>query len=133
MAHGLELRAPLLDHVFFQALLAIPEDQRFTRPAKRLLEPAIAEVRDLGIFEKKKRGFNPPLRPWLDGELAYRFEGLGDRLSKQSGGLVSAPHVARIADRYRSGDGALAEGMLQLLLLDESLAQLDGLRRRGDG
>src|SRR5690606_19340542 len=107
MAHGLELRAPMLDHVFFQALLALPEDQRFTRPAKQLLVPAMEPVRDLGVFERKKRGFNPPLGPWLDGALSNRFDGLGERLTSLSDGLLAPAPVDGLIDRYRAGASAL--------------------------
>ena len=128
MAHGLELRAPMLDHVFFQVLLGMPEGMRFTQPPKQLLAPALDAVADLDVFNRKKRGFNPPLRPWLHGALAPRFEGLGERLAAASGNLLSAPSVAQMVTRYRSGEESLAEGVLQLLILDESLVQLDELR-----
>ncbi len=128
MAHGLELRAPLLDHVFFQTLLGLPEAQRFTRPPKLLLAPALDAISDLDLFNRKKRGFNPPLRPWLHGALSSRFAGLGERLAASSGQLLSAPAVTRMVERYRSGEESLAEGVLQLLILDESLVQLQELR-----
>jgi asparagine synthase (glutamine-hydrolysing) len=128
MAHGLELRAPLLDHVFFQVLLGLPEEQRFTNPSKLMLAPALDTIGDLDLFARKKRGFNPPLRPWLRGALSSRFDGLGERLeSATQGGLLGAA-IAEMVSTYQSGDETLAEGMLQLLILDESLAQLDGLR-----
>ncbi|HEX7812198.1 MAG TPA: asparagine synthase (glutamine-hydrolyzing) [Burkholderiales bacterium] len=128
MAHGLELRAPLLDHVFFETLLGIPEPERFTRPPKSLLKPALEAVAELDVFNRKKRGFNPPLHPWLQAALAPRFEGLGERLAALSGQLLAAPAIAGMVGRYRSGDASLAEGILQLLILDESLVQLEELR-----
>ncbi len=128
MAHGLELRAPLLDHVFFQTLLGMPETARFTRPPKLLLAPALDAVSDLDVFNRKKRGFNPPLHPWLHGALSSRFDGLGERLAATSGHLLSAASIATMIRRYRSGEESLAEGVLQLLILDESLAQLHELR-----
>jgi asparagine synthase (glutamine-hydrolysing) len=129
MAHGLELRAPLLDHVFFQTLLDVPAEQRFTSPAKKMLAPALDGLADLELFARKKRGFNPPLKPWLRGELGRRFEGLGKRLSSVTSGLVVEAAVDQMVEMYVSGDEQLAEGVLQLLILDESLMQLDSLRR----
>ena len=35
MAHGLELRAPFLDHHWVQAIGALPDDERFTHPPKK--------------------------------------------------------------------------------------------------
>jgi asparagine synthase (glutamine-hydrolysing) len=128
MAHGLELRAPLLDHVLFQTLLSLPEETRFTNPAKTLLAPALEAVSDFDLFTQKKRGFNPPLKPWLRGALSARFEGLGERLDAVTKGLLVEPAVTSMVDAYHAGDEKLAEGMLQLLMLDESLAQLDALK-----
>ena len=124
MAHGLELRAPLLDHPLFETLLALPEEQRFTQPPKLLLQPACAELDDLDLFRRKKKGFNPPLTGWLREDLVGRFDGLGERLSHVTGEQLSIAAVDRLAQSYRAGDEALAEQVLQLMILDESLAQL---------
>ena len=124
MAHGLELRAPLLDHPFFETLLALPEEQRFTQPAKLLLEPACTELQDLDLFRRKKKGFNPPLTGWLRQDLVARFDGLGERLSEMTGEQLSMAGVNRIAASYLAGEEALAEQVLQLMILDESLAQI---------
>ncbi len=128
MAHGLELRAPMLDHVFFQILLGLPERTRFTKPPKSMLAPALDAVSDLELFARKKRGFNPPLKPWLRGALFSRFDGLGERLSAVTDGLLLEAAITKMTEAYGSGDESLAEGMLQLLILDESLMQLDRLR-----
>jgi asparagine synthase (glutamine-hydrolysing) len=125
MAHGLELRAPMLDHIFFETVLDLPEDVRFTRPPKLMLAPALELISDLDLFNRKKRGFNPPLQPWLHRALSPRFNGLEERLAVITSDLLSRPAVASLIDRYRSGEESLAEGVLQLLILDESLMQLN--------
>jgi asparagine synthase (glutamine-hydrolysing) len=124
MAHGLELRAPLLDHPFYQAVLSLPPGQRFTRPAKLALLEVCALCRELDLFARKKRGFNPPLARWLGTDLAERYDGLGTRLERASAGQLSGPAVDRVAAAYRAGGAGLAENVLQLLILDESLRQL---------
>jgi len=129
MAHGLELRAPFLDHRFAACVMGIPSAQRFTTPAKLLLAPALAPIADLHPFARKKRGFNPPLDGWLRGDLAPRFDGLGERLSALSAGQLAAPRVDRFVAAWRGGSGDLAEQLLQLLILDESLCQLAELAR----
>ena len=128
MAHGLELRAPLLDHRFFETLLALPESERFTRPPKLLLQPACTELDDLRLFQRKKKGFNPPLGGWLRQDLAVRFDGLGERLAAATEDQISAAAVQQLSARYRGGHDPLAEQVLQLLILDESLRQLTELR-----
>ena len=123
MAHGLELRAPFLDHLWYQALQGVPDAMRFTTPPKRMLEPACAALNGLDLFGRKKRGFNPPLGSWLKEDLAPRLQGLGGRLAAHSGGQLDDRAVDRLIGSYRAGRDALAEQVLQLLILDESLRQ----------
>jgi asparagine synthase (glutamine-hydrolysing) len=129
MAHGLELRAPLLDHVFTETVLALPHSERFTSPRKVLLKrafpPALAP---LHLFSRKKRGFNPPLGQWLDHDLADRMPELPARLALRTDGWLSATRLRAFVERYRAGGAHLGEQMLQLLVLDESLTQLNALR-----
>jgi len=128
MAHGLELRAPLLDTSLYQAILALPDKQRFTRPAKSLFAPLMPETLSARLFGAKKRGFNPPLKHWLQHDLAERLDGLGARLEALTNGQMTAAACDSLVARYRQGNERLAEGMLQSLLLDESLRQLRELK-----
>ena len=127
MAHGLEMRAPFLDHRFVGAVMALPHATRFTTPPRKLLAPAMAALGDLDPFARKKRGFNPPLAGWLEGDLAPRMPGIGGRLASLSGGMLDAAHVDSFIAAWRNGHRGFAEQVLQLVLLDESLAQLDAL------
>jgi asparagine synthase (glutamine-hydrolysing) len=127
MAHGLEARAPLLDHRLVQRLGSLPPEARYTRPPKLLLKAAMEPRLDGAIFSRKKRGFNPPLRAWLRGGLAPRLEGLGARLHDSTAGQLAAGPVDAFVRHYRAGAEHAAEQVLQLVMLDESLAQLAAL------
>ncbi|GAB2180993.1 amidotransferase 1, exosortase A system-associated [Denitratisoma sp. agr-D3] len=130
MAHGLECRSPLLDTDFYAHVLALAPTQRFTQPAKQLLAtvmpPSLAEA----LFLGKKHGFNPPLENWLREDLKDRCEGLGVRLSQLAPDNFDGIAVDRFIEAYQQGNDALAEGVLQLLLLDESLRQLSAFCRQ---
>ena len=123
MAHGLELRAPLLDHVWAERVMALPDCERFTQPAKKLFAGVTQRLAALDLFNIKKRGFNPPLQPWLKEDLQERFAGLGQRLQAHTRGQINAERVESFIAEYRNRP-ALAEQVLQLLILDESLSQL---------
>jgi len=127
MAHGLEMRAPFLDHRFVGAVLGLSREERFTAPPRKLLAPAMAALGDLDPFARKKRGFNPPLAGWLEGDLAPRMRGLGGRLAQLSNGLLEATRIDAFVAAWRNGRPGFAEQVLQLLLLDESLHQLAAL------
>lgn len=124
MAHGLELRAPLLDHCLVERVSGIPPRIRFSRPAKKLLVATCPPCQQFGLLRAKKHGFTPPLRAWLYHALVPRMEGLGPRLATLTDHQISAPAVAMILDRYRSGISKLAEPIYQLLVLDTALQQL---------
>lgn len=132
MAHGLEMRAPFLDHRFVGAVIALPHAARFTTPPRRLLAPAMAALGDLDPFARKKRGFNPPLDGWLAGDLSPRLPGIGARLASASRGMLGALPVDAFVDAWRGGDKRYAEQVLQLVLLDASLGQLASLATAGD-
>ena len=123
MAHGLELRAPLLDHVWAERVMALPNKERFTQPAKKLFASVTQRLAALDLFNIKKRGFNPPLQPWLKEDLQERFVGLGQRLQAHTQGQINAERVESFVAEYRNRP-ALAEQVLQLLILDASLSQL---------
>jgi asparagine synthase (glutamine-hydrolysing) len=73
------------------------------------------------VFEIKKRGFNPPLSHWLLNCWKDRYEGLGDRLHNSSNGIINPDGVERIITQYQAGQNKLAEQVLQLLILDQTL------------
>lgn len=123
MAHGLELRAPLLDHRFVEAVLALPAQTRFTRPPKRFLGTLAPELERLGAFTRKKRGFNPPLDGWLHDDLKDRLPAAAQSLAHLTGGQLDRARVQTMIDAYAKAP-ALAEQILSLVVLDESLRQL---------
>ena len=129
MAHGLELRAPYLDHHFVQAMVGLERSERFTEPPKRIVERMYPDLVELDLFGRKKRGFNPPVRPWLVGDLQPRFHNLGTRLRDSTSGQIDGTAVDAYCSRYCAADDAPDEQLLQLIVLDESLAQLQALCR----
>lgn len=127
MAHGLEARAPMLDHRFVQRLLSVSPEARYTRPPKALLQTAMDPRLPGDYYRREKRGFNPPIGKWLRGTLAPRLDGLGARLQHLTGGQLAADRVDAFVRHYREGADHAAEQALQLLMLDESLSQLAAL------
>ena len=127
MAHGLELRAPLLDHRFVASVIAMPASQRFSKPPKKILRAALSPKLDLDSLYAEKRGFNPPLSAWLRADLAPRLQGMGGRLSALTVGQLSALRVDNFVAAWHREGRRFDEQILQLLILDESLSQLAAL------
>lgn len=127
MAHGLEGRAPLLDHVFVGRVLAMPESERFTDPAKQALAGICPQAAEFAFFSRKKMGFNPPVGSLLK-PLQGRIAGLPERLSANCAGQLSVVALTQALAQWQSDKG-YGEQLLQLLILDESLQQLASLAR----
>jgi len=75
MAHGLEIRVPLIDQTLATGLLSIPGRRKLTgRTPKPLLVGAVrAELPDEIIY-RRKRGFTLPFEHWLKHEMRQEVE-----------------------------------------------------------
>lgn len=130
MAHGLELRLPLLDHVLVEQVLPLPGRLKLGRrgdPPKPLLVAAAGPRlprRALG----PKRGFTFPWDAWLRGPLAGRArDALCARETWSQLGLDPAA-VADLERRFQARDPRVpALGLISLVVL-EDYARRHGLR-----
>jgi asparagine synthase (glutamine-hydrolysing) len=70
MAHGLEARAPLLDHHVLELAASAPAELRFRGGTlKWLLKEAFREKLPAGFLDRPKRGFGIPIQHWFRGPL----------------------------------------------------------------
>lgn len=63
MAHGLEIRTPLVDIELFRALL--PRLVDVSRPSKRDMAKTAVPAVPANVLDRPKTGFNVPVRDWL--------------------------------------------------------------------
>lgn len=76
MAHGLEVRAPFLDHELVELALRLPvSDRQRGMTLKRVLKTAIADVLPPGVVDRPKHGFGVPLDRWFREDLATLVHG----------------------------------------------------------
>ena len=70
MAHGLEVRVPLLDHKLVEYLMGLPDAcKRSNGTPKRLLVESLDGLLPARIVHRPKRGFTLPFDPWMRGPL----------------------------------------------------------------
>jgi asparagine synthase (glutamine-hydrolysing) len=75
MAHGLEIRVPLIDHRLAERLFAVPGSWKLDgNDPKQLLVSASQGALPTGIVRRKKRGFTLPFEHWLRDELRSGVE-----------------------------------------------------------
>ncbi len=92
MAHGLEVRVPLIDHRLVERMLQIPGEMKLkTGKQKWLLVEAIENL-PTEVTDRRKRGFELPFKHWLQGALREQIE---DSLhSSRLAGIIN-PDTAR--------------------------------------
>jgi len=76
MAHGLELRVPILDHRLVELLARVPDQIRMPggRPEKALLRQAFPSLLTPTLLAQSKKGFSLPIGRWMLGPLRTRCE-----------------------------------------------------------
>jgi asparagine synthase (glutamine-hydrolysing) len=124
MAHGLEVRAPLLDHRVLAFGLRQPD--AFLVDAgggKRLLRTLLHRHVPPALFERPKQGFSVPLRRWFTGALRERVAGLAAGSRLLDTGLFHREGVRALLDEHSAGVRDHSHRIFALLVLDEWLRQ----------
>src|SRR5580700_4904225 len=105
MAHGLEVRVPLIDHKLARQLMALPGSWKLNAgtPKPLLVQALRGELPDQ-VVHRPKRGFTLPFEHWLRDALRSEIE---SSLGKFEDGplceVISAPAVSRIWADFLSG------------------------------
>jgi asparagine synthase (glutamine-hydrolysing) len=135
MAHGLEVRCPLLDRRMVELGFRIPASRKQSGGEGKVLLRQLAKRRLPGrIWELPKRGFTAPIADWIRGPYAGRFQ---DEVlhahSKVSGCLDIDALREWFAEKPRGGrnDGyALwAVWVLERWLSDAALSRASGAQK----
>jgi asparagine synthase (glutamine-hydrolysing) len=104
MAHGLEVRVPLLDHVLVEWAATLPPRLRLNaRGSKYVLKTALAPHLPPAILRRGKMGFAVPLAAWLRGSLLAPVERALAEPAFADAGLFDMAAVARLIGQHRSG------------------------------
>jgi asparagine synthase (glutamine-hydrolysing) len=118
MAVSLEVRCPILDHVFMERAARIPwrlklDGQNGKHIFKRALEPLLPRE----ILHRKKMGFGVPILEWLRGELAGYAEDLVLR-GAASREFFEPTYLERIWSQHQRGTRNWATELWAVLMLN---------------
>jgi asparagine synthase (glutamine-hydrolysing) len=105
MAHGVEVRVPLLDDRLARRILAIPGSRKLdARMPKPLLVGAMGNALPDQIVRRPKRGFTLPFEHWLRGELRPLVEDAMRKIPQGPlGMLLSAASVQSVWNDFLRG------------------------------
>jgi asparagine synthase (glutamine-hydrolysing) len=75
MAHGLEVRVPLLDHKLIELMFSIPSNMKIKKGSpKPLLTNSLTNKLPKFIVQRKKMGFTLPFEHWMRGKMRSEIE-----------------------------------------------------------
>lgn len=119
MAHGLEARSPMLDHVFMEFAASLPSHMKVRgRVTKYILKRAAVPFLPHDNIYRAKRGFSIPLAPWFRGEFGdYARDVLLDgRLAGR--GYFRMDVIRRLLDEHKQGIHTWQKELWNLLMLE---------------
>ncbi|MBO0738823.1 MAG: asparagine synthase (glutamine-hydrolyzing) [Alphaproteobacteria bacterium] len=119
MAHGLEARSPLLDHVLMEWAATLPVEIKMARGVtKALFKSAMEPYLPAQLLYRKKMGFSCPVDQWFREELK---ELAHDTLLSQRArerGLFRPGFVCDLLDEHCSGTRDHQTSLWRLLMLE---------------
>jgi asparagine synthase (glutamine-hydrolysing) len=96
MAHGLELRVPLIDHCLAQQVMEMPGSLKIGgRSPKHLLVDALEGALPDSIVQRRKKGFTLPFEHWMRDTLRSEVESALKRIGTGPLNGIVSPEAAR--------------------------------------
>ncbi|HEU0217891.1 MAG TPA: asparagine synthase (glutamine-hydrolyzing) [Stellaceae bacterium] len=119
MAHGLETRSPLLDHVLLEWVAGIPADVKLAGGrTKALFKRAMEPYLPREVIYRKKMGFGVPIDEWLRAELKPLAYDTLLSPSARERGLFRSDYVRGLLDEHCSGTRDHHYRLWALLMLE---------------
>lgn len=131
MAHGLEVRAPILDHEFVDWVSGLPPTMKLRgREGKYIFKRAFETRLPENILYRPKMGFGVPLSSWFRGPLRERVRRsvLGDTLSGT--GFFDDACLRRLVDDHQSGVRDHSAALWALLMFEGFTRRALGMPRK---
>jgi asparagine synthase (glutamine-hydrolysing) len=104
MAHGLEIRCPLLDHRLVELAFRIPTATKLAHGQPKSLLKGLAQRRlSAELVERPKSGFTSPVGAWLAGPYAERFREDVLSATAKSRDILDRARVQQLFAEHSSG------------------------------
>jgi asparagine synthase (glutamine-hydrolysing) len=118
MTHGLEARAPLVDHAVMELGLSLPGRMKLRGgKGKRIFKEAFEDLVPTEILNRRKKGFALPTGRWLAGRLHGFARELLLSQNARARGLFDPAAVSDLLDRHRAGEDH-GERLWNLMVLE---------------
>jgi asparagine synthase (glutamine-hydrolysing) len=118
MAHGLEVRPPLLDHELMELAACIPSEWKVRGgETKWIFKQACRRELPAAVIDRPKHGFEMPIDVWLRGPLRETFEAAVLSPGARVAGLVDQATARKLYRAHARGTGRHGAVLWSLLVL----------------
>ncbi|MEO1242123.1 MAG: asparagine synthase (glutamine-hydrolyzing) [Pseudomonadota bacterium] len=126
MAHGLEVRPPLLDHQLVEWAGLLPASYKLQNgERKRILKEALAPRLGQSYLNRPKQGFAPPLTEWLRRKSGNPLLRLNASRHWRESGLLNEQTVDRMVREHQGGAANYAQELWTVIMFDAFLRNID--------
>lgn len=122
MAHSLEVREPLMDHLLVEWLASLPSSLKVRDgEGKYLLKKAMEPLLPREVLYRPKMGFAVPLASWFRGPLREQVRAalLGERLADT--GAIDTRYVRELIEDHEAGRRDYSASIWTLLMFERFL------------
>ena len=125
MAHGLEVRPPLLDHRLVEWAGQLPASFKLQNGArKRVLKQAFEPRLGHAYLNRPKKGFDAPIVTWLRSDTRNPLDRLANSSHWRDCGFLNAAVIDRMSLAHRSGRANYAQELWSVIMFDAFLANV---------
>jgi asparagine synthase (glutamine-hydrolysing) len=131
MAHSLEVRVPLLDHLLVDWLSGLPPSMKLRgREGKFVFKKVLEQYLPKDLLYRPKMGFSVPLAAWFRGPLRQRVRDAVLGTAMKELGYFDLAHIERMVDQHQAGVRDHSAALWSLMMFESSLQRILGLRTR---
>ncbi len=124
MAHGLEVRVPLLDHHFVEWVARIPSALKLKRgEGKYIFKKSLEGILPDSILYRRKMGFAVPVDRWFRGPLKAQVRELATSSHLASTGFFAPGSIEQVVSRHLAGRRDHSALIWALLMFDGFIRQ----------
>jgi asparagine synthase (glutamine-hydrolysing) len=132
MANSLEVRVPILDHVFVEEVASIPPELKLShRERKYIFKKALEPHVPREILYRPKMGFAVPLASWFRGPLRDRVRAALIAPLLAETGMFDMGFIATLVRQHQSGTRDHSAALWALVMFESFLRRVHGAEAAG--
>lgn len=118
MAHGVEVRVPLLENELVEFMMRVPSQQKVKGGKQKwLMREALRDVLPKEIIDAQKKGFGVPFENWMRGPLKRMLSSRIDFLESQAPECFDIRRIRELVQIHNTGSNQYAFLLWKILNL----------------